>query len=105
MAAISSDNGPELIPKALRESIALVGAQTAYIMPGSASEKSYCKSFNSKLRVELLNRVIFYTLKEASIIIEGWRRHYNTLRPHLSLNYKPPLTLNPDRPMGADQAS
>lgn len=47
-------------------------------------------NFNSKLRVELLNGEIFYTLKEAKIVIEGWRRDYNTIRPHSSLGYKPP---------------
>ncbi|WP_132665862.1 IS3 family transposase [Rhizobium sp. PP-CC-3G-465] len=89
-AHIRSDNGPEFIAKALREWITLVGAKTAYIMPGSPWENGYCESFNSKLRDELLNGEIFYTLKEAKIIIEGWRRHYNTVRPHSSLNYKPP---------------
>ncbi|TCM53044.1 transposase InsO family protein [Rhizobium sp. PP-F2F-G48] len=85
-AHIRSDNGPEFIAKALREWIALVGAKTAYIMPGSPWENGYCESFNSKLRDELLNGEIFYALKEAKIIIEGWRQHYNTVRPHSSLN-------------------
>lgn len=87
---IRSDNGPEFIAKALREWIALVGAKTAYIMPGSPWENGYCESFNSKLRDELLNGEVFYTLKEAKIIIESWRKHYNTVRPHSSLGYKPP---------------
>ena len=87
---IRSDNGPEFIAKALREWIVAVGAKTAYIMPGSPWENGYCESFNSKLRDELLNGEIFYTLKEARIVIESWRRHYNTVRPHSSLNYKPP---------------
>ncbi len=60
---IRSDNGPEFIAKALREWIAAVGAKTAYIMPGSPWENGYCESFNSKLRDELLNGEIFYTLK------------------------------------------
>ena len=87
---IRSDNGPEFIAKALREWIAAVGAKTAYIMPGSPWENGYCESFNSKLRDELLNGEIFYTLKEAKIVIENWRRHYNTVRPHSSLGYRPP---------------
>jgi len=87
---IRSDNGPEFIAKALREWIAAVGAKTAYIMPGSPWENGYCESFNSKLRDELLNGEIFYTLKEAKIIIENWRQHYNKVRPHSSLGYKPP---------------
>ncbi|SOC48389.1 integrase-like protein [Rhizobium subbaraonis] len=82
--------GLEFIAKALREWIAAVGAKTAYIMPGSPWENGYCESFNSKLRDELLNGEIFYTLKEAKIIIENWRRHHNTVRPHSLLGYKPP---------------
>ena len=69
---------------------ACVGAKTAYIEPGSPWENGYCESFNGKLRDELLNGEIFYTLKEAKIVIEAWRRHYNTIRPHLSLGYRPP---------------
>ncbi len=87
---IRSDNGPEFIARALRDWIAAVGAKTAYIMPGSPWENGYCESFNSKLREELLNGEIFYTLKEARIVIERWRRHYNTIRPHSSLGYRPP---------------
>jgi transposase InsO family protein len=87
---IRSDNGPEFIAKSVREWIAAVGAKTAYIEPGSPWENGYCESFNSKLRDELLNGEIFYSLKEAQVIIEGWRQHYNTIRPHSSLRYKPP---------------
>ena len=87
---IRSDNGPEFIARDLRDWLATLGAKTAYIMPGSPWETGYCESFNSKLRDELLNGEIFYTLKEAKIIIEGWRRHYNTIRPHSSLRYYPP---------------
>lgn len=89
-AHIRSDNGPEFIAAALREWIAAVGAKTAYIEPGSPWENGYVESFNSKLRDELLNGEIFYTLAEAKIVIEQWRRHYNTVRPHSSLGYKPP---------------
>ena len=87
---IRSDNGPEFIAKAVRDWIAAVGASTAYIEPGSPWENGYCESFNSKLRDELLNGEIFYTLKEAKVVIEAWRRHYNTERPHSSLGYRPP---------------
>jgi len=87
---IRSDNGPEFIAKAVREWIAAVGAKTAYIEPGSPWENGYCESFNSKLRDELLDGEIFYSLAEAKIVIESWRRHYNTVRPHGSLGYKPP---------------
>ena len=87
---IRSDNGPEFVAMAVREWIAAVGAKTAYIERGSPWENGYCESFNSKLRDELLNGEIFYTLQEAKVIIENWRRHYNTIRPHSSLGYRPP---------------
>jgi len=87
---VRSDNGPEFIAQALRDWLAAVGSKTAYIMPGSPWENGYCESFNSKLRDELLNGEIFYTLKEAKIVIETWRKHYNTIRPHSSLRYQPP---------------
>jgi transposase InsO family protein len=82
---IRSDNGPEFIAKALRDWIVAVGAKTAYIMPGSPWENGYCESFNAKLRDELLNGEIFYTLKEAKIVIESWRRHYNRALEHPSV--------------------
>jgi putative transposase len=87
---VRSDNGPEFIAKAVREWIVAVGAKTAFIEPGSPWENGYCESFNSKLRDELLNGEIFYSLAEAKVIIEAWRRHYNTERPHSSLGYRPP---------------
>jgi len=87
---IRSDNGPEFIAEAVRDWISAVGAQTAYITPGSPWENGYVESFNARLRDELLNGEIFYSLKEAQIIIEEWRRHYNTKRPHSALGYKPP---------------
>jgi putative transposase len=87
---IRSDNGPEFIAKAVQDWITAVGAKTAYIAPGSPWENGYIESFNARLRDELLDGEIFYSLKEAKIIIESWRRHYNTVRPHGSLGYKPP---------------
>lgn len=87
---VRSDNGPEFIAKAVREWIVAVGAKTAFIEPGSPWENGYCESFNSKLRDELLKCEIFYSLAEAKVIIEAWRRYYNTERPHSSLGYKPP---------------
>ncbi len=74
---VRSDNGPEFIAKAVREWIPAVGAKTAFIEPGSPWENDYCESFNSKLRDELLNGEIFYSLAEAKVIIEAWRRYYN----------------------------
>ncbi len=87
---ICSDNGPEFIALTLRKWIADVGTQTAYIEPGSPWENGYRESFNSKLRDELLNGEIFYSLGEAEVLIEAWRRHFNTVRPHSSLHYNPP---------------
>ena len=76
--------------KALQQWITAVGAKTAYIAPGSPWENGYVESFNARLRDELLNGEIFYTLREAQIVIESWRRHFNTIRPHELLGYKPP---------------
>lgn len=87
---IRSDNGPEFIATALREWLERIGVKTLYIEPGSPWENGYCESFNSKLRDELLAREIFFDLREAKILIEAWRQHYNTARPHSSLGYKPP---------------
>ena len=89
-AFLRSDNGPEFIAIALRKWIADVGTQTAYIEPGSPWENGDCESFNSKLRDELLNGEVFYSLREAEVLIESWRRHFNTVRPHSSLRYTPP---------------
>ena len=87
---IRSDNGPEFVAKAVQTWITAVGAKTAYITPGSPWENGFIESFNARLRDELLNGEIFYSLAEAKIVIESWRRHYNTVRPHGSLGYKPP---------------
>ena len=64
--------------------------KTLYITPGSPRENGNCESFNGSMRDELLNGEIFYTLAEARVLIETWRRHYNTVRPHSSLRYRPP---------------
>ena len=87
---IRSDNGPKFVAKAVQEWITAVGAKTAYITPGSPWENGYIESSNARLRDELLDGEIFYTLREAQIVIESWRRHFNTIRPHESLGYKPP---------------
>jgi len=87
---IRSDNGPEFIAEAVKGWVKAVGAKTAYIEPGSPWENGYCESFNGRMRDELLNDEIFYSLHEAQIIIEQWRCHYNTKRPHSALGYRPP---------------
>jgi putative transposase len=87
---IRSDNGPEFVAKVVQDWIGAVGTKTAYIERGSPWENGFIESFNARLRDELLDGEIFYSLAEAKIVIESWRRHYNTVRPHGSLGYKPP---------------
>ena len=103
---IRSDNGPEMTAKIVRHWLAQVGAKTLYIEPGSPWENGYCESFNGKLRDELLNGEIFYSLKEAKAVIGQWRSHYNAVRPHSSLGYRPPApqAFSPD-PQPLDQAA
>lgn len=101
---VRSDNGPEFIATALREWLGRVGAKTLFIEPGSPWENGYVESFNGKLRDELLNSKIFYTLREAQVVIKDWRRNYNLVRPHSALGYRPPA---PEAmlPAGAGSAS
>ena len=87
---IRSDNGPEFVAERLRKWLSAVGAKTMYIEPGSPWENGYCESFNGKFKDECLNGEIFYSLKEAQVVIEKWRMHYNEVRPHSSLGYRPP---------------
>jgi putative transposase len=89
-AYLRSDNGPEFIATAVRQWLERVGVGTLYIEPGSPWENGYGESFNGKLRDELLDGEIFYTLLEAQVLVGRWRKHYNTVRPHSSLNYRPP---------------
>ena len=87
---IRSDNGPEFVATAVKSWITGVGARTAYIEPGSPWENGYVESFNGKLRDELLECEVFNSLAEAKVLIEQWRVHYNTVRPHSALGYRPP---------------
>ncbi len=87
---IRSDNGPEMSAKAIRQWLAGLGAKTLYITPRSLWENGYCEAFNGKLQDECLKPEIFYSLKEARVVIETWRQHYNTVRPHSSLGYRSP---------------
>ena len=81
---LASNNGPEFTAKALQKWISAVGARTASIAPGSPWKAGFVGSINARFRDELLNGEIFYSLREAEIIIESWRRHYNAVRPHAS---------------------
>ena len=87
---IRSDNGAEFTANAVRDWLGRMGVKTLYIEPGSPWENGYCESFNGKLRDELLNGEIFYSMKEAETLVERWRKHYNTIRPHSALDYQPP---------------
>ena len=87
---VRSDNGPEFVAKELRQWLGKLGTGTLFIEPGSPWENGYCESFNGKLRDECLNGEIFYSLKEAQVVIERWRVEYNTKRPHSALGYRPP---------------
>ena len=103
---IRSDNGPEFVARNVREWLGRIGVKTLFIEPGSPWENGYCESFNSKLRDELLGGELFSTLHEAKVLIEQWRWHYNAIRPHSSLGYRPPapetiLPPAPDLPYAA----
>ena len=93
---IRSDNGSEFIARRLRSWLKRLAVRPLFIEPGSPWENGYIESFNGKMRThasmrdELLNREIFYSVKEAEILIERWRVEYNTIRPHSALGYKPP---------------
>ena len=88
---IRSDNGPEFIAKRVRDWLGRLQVRPLFIEPGSPWENGYIESFNGKMRDELLNLEIFYSLREAQVLIEMWRRHYNTVRPHSALGYRPPV--------------
>ena len=87
---LRADNGPEFTNRAVRSWLGRVGSRPLFIEPGSPWENGYVESFNGKLRDELLDRELFYTLWEAQVLIEHWRRTYNQIRPHSSLRNHPP---------------
>lgn len=87
---VRSDNGPEFVAGNVRQWLGKIGGKTLYIEPGSPWETAIARALNSKLRDELLAGEMFSTLHEAKVLIERWRRHYNAVRPHSSLGYRPP---------------
>ena len=91
---IRSDNGSEFIAKKVRKFLSRLSVKRLYIEPNSPWENGYIESFNGKMRDELLDRETFYSLKEAQVLIEMWRMHYNTVRPHSSIGCKPPAPAN-----------
>ena len=89
-AHLRSDNGPEFCAKGVRAWLAWLAVCTLFIEPGSPWENGYSESFNGKLRDELLDRELFYTLQDTRVLIERWRQPYNIVRPHSALGYRPP---------------
>ena len=73
-AHIRSDNGPEFTAELVRLWLDALDVETLFIEPGSPWENGYVESFNGKVRDELLDREIFFTLTEAQILIDRWRR-------------------------------
>ena len=103
---IRSDNGSEFIAKKVCQFLSRLSVKPLFIEPGSPWENGYIESFNGKMRDELLSGEIFYSLKEAQVLIEMWRKHYNTVRPHSSLGYRPPVPATVvDQPSQIQQVS
>ncbi len=100
---LRSDNGPEFCAKVVREWLAWLEVHTLFIEPRSPWENGYNESCNGKLRDQLLDREIFFTLREAQVLIEGWRQQYNRIRPHSALGYRPPAPEAPAFPRLAPQ--
>ena len=87
---LRSDNGPEFCAQAVKRWLNRLQVKTLFIEPGSPWENGYIESFNGKLRDELLNGERFTTLLEAQVLVADWRYHYNRVRPHSALGYRPP---------------
>jgi putative transposase len=88
---LRSDNGSEFVSKAILEWLETAGIETALIDPGKPWQNGMDESFNGRFRDECLSLEWFRSRREATVIIETWRRHYNAVRPHSSLNYRTPL--------------
>jgi putative transposase len=88
LKAAAAHYGPEMVAKKLRGCLARVGAKSIYITLGSPWGNRCWESFNGKLRNELLNGEIFYTWREAQVVIDEWRQHYNRVRPHSAIGYR-----------------
>jgi putative transposase len=92
VAAKGTSMAPEFTCHGMRRWVSELGTRTVFFEPGSPWENGYIKSFKGKLRDELLNREIFYTLQEAQVLIERWRNQYNRRRPHSALGNRPPAS-------------
>ena len=109
---IRSDNGPEFIARIIQQWLQDNQIRTIYIDPGCPWQNGYAESFNSRFRVECLDREIIYTLSEGRVVFSDWRHYYNQVRPHRSLRlltpsaYAKSLTgpsLGPVRPPGSSR--
>ncbi len=87
---LRSDNGPEFIAHQIRRWLGGAGITTAYIDPGKPWQNGVGESFHSRFRDECLNQEAFFTVGEAAVLIEQYRRTYNQARPHSSLHYHTP---------------
>jgi len=90
-AYLRSDNGPEFVSAAVLKWLADSGVETAHIDPGKPWQNGTNESFNGRFRDECLNLEWFRSRREAKIVVEAWRSHYNTERPHMSLKYLTPI--------------
>jgi len=89
--ALKSDNGPEFVSRAILRWLTDAGIQCALSDPGKPWQNGTDESFNGKLRDECLSMEWFRNRQEAAAVIETWRRHYNAVRPHSSLDYLTPI--------------
>ncbi|MBT6209475.1 MAG: transposase, partial [Woeseia sp.] len=83
---LRSDNGPEMVSKAVQTWLKKKHVDTHYIDPGSPWQNGYCESFNSIFRMTCLDRWLFSSMTEARVVINQWLEEYNTIRPHGSLS-------------------
>jgi putative transposase len=88
---LRSDNGPEFVSKAILEWLESEQIETALIDPGKPWQNGTDESFNGRFRDECLSLEWFRSRREAKVVIETWRRHYNAVRPHSSLDYRTPI--------------
>ena len=87
---LRSDNGSEFISRSLAVFLSRSGTESRFIKPGSPWQNGHIESFNSRLRVELLDVEVFHNLADAQVKLRVFRRYYNEARPHSSLGYRTP---------------
>jgi transposase InsO family protein len=90
---IRSDNGPEFIAHKIQQWLEAMNIGPCYIQPGAPWENGHVESFHANLRAELLDRELFFNLKEVNACLQAWRDEYNFERPHGALHYSPPVAM------------